>query len=161
MERETAELQKSLQQEREKAEALTKEVSDTRSRISAEAQARKSGEQKVADIKQAAEGAAELKKSLSQEHERAGRLEQDLAAARRDVEKAETMQTAKGERGGGSAEAGRGARNGGAAKILACKSARSAESLTKEVSAARSKISSKRRRVRPASSKLQTSRKAG
>jgi hypothetical protein len=51
-----------------------------------EAQARKAGDQ-AADLKQATEsGAVELRKSLQQEQERAARLEQDLAAARRDVE---------------------------------------------------------------------------
>src|SRR5262249_35158566 len=41
----------------------------------------------AADLKQAAEsGTVDLKQSLQEEHEHASRLEQDLAAARRDVE---------------------------------------------------------------------------
>jgi LTXXQ motif family protein len=50
-----------------------------------EAQARKTSDE-TADLKRAAKGAAELQKSLQQERERADRLEQELAAARRDVE---------------------------------------------------------------------------
>src|SRR5260370_16461814 len=51
-----------------------------------EAQARKGSDQ-AADLNQAVEsGALELRKSLQQERERAERLEQDLAAARRDAE---------------------------------------------------------------------------
>src|SRR5262249_26325639 len=75
-----------LQEERDKAQALTLEVSAARDRLLArEAQARKAGEE-VADLKQVATGTAELRKSLSQRRERAGRLEQALAAARRDGE---------------------------------------------------------------------------
>jgi hypothetical protein len=83
----SAELKRSLQKEHERAESLAQDLSMARTEIYAyEAQARKASEQ-AADLKQAAEsGAAELRSSLQQERERAERLEQDLAAARRDVE---------------------------------------------------------------------------
>jgi hypothetical protein len=83
----SAELKLSLQKEHERAEALAKELSMAHTAIYAyEAQARKASDQ-TADSRQADEnGAAMLRKSLRQEQERASRLEQDLAAARRDVE---------------------------------------------------------------------------
>jgi len=83
----TAELRLSLQMEHERAEALSSELATARTTVYAyEAQARKASDQ-AADLKQAAESAAlELQKPLQQERERAARLEQDLAAARRDVE---------------------------------------------------------------------------
>ncbi len=74
----SAELTKSLQQARDKIEALTQEGSAARAGLLAsEAQARSAGEE-AANLKRAAEGTAELKESLRQERERAGRLEQDL-----------------------------------------------------------------------------------
>jgi hypothetical protein len=83
----SAELKRPLQKEHDRAEALAQDLSMARAQIYAyEAQARKASDQ-GADLKQAAEsGAADLQKSLQQERQRAGRLEQDLAAARRDVE---------------------------------------------------------------------------
>jgi hypothetical protein len=83
----SAELKRSLQKEHERAEALAKDLSTAHTTIYAyEAQARKTSDQ-AADSQQAGEtGAAALRKSLQHEQERAGRLEQDLAAARRVVE---------------------------------------------------------------------------
>jgi len=83
----SAELKRSLQQEHDRAETLAQDLSTARTQIYAyEAQTRKAGEQ-AANLKRAAEsGVAELRNSLQQERERATRLEQDLAAARRDVE---------------------------------------------------------------------------
>jgi hypothetical protein len=91
----SAELKRSLQQEHDRAEALAQDLSMARTTIYAhEAQSRKAGGE-AADLKQAAESAAlELRKSLQQERERAERLEQDLAAARHDVE----IQTAQAAR---------------------------------------------------------------
>jgi chromosome segregation ATPase len=133
------ELRKSLQQERDKAEALTQEVSAARTRLLAyEAQARKAGEE-AAGLKRAADDATELRKSLSQERERAGRLEQDLASARRDVEK-QTTQAAKA-----SEEAARQKQvaEGGTAELRKSlqQERDKAEALAKEVSAARSRVS--------------------
>jgi hypothetical protein len=90
----TAELRLSLQKERDRAEALTSELATARTTIYAyEAQARKTSDQ-AAVLKQAAESAElELRKPLQQERERAARLEQDLAAARRDVEVALSSKT--------------------------------------------------------------------
>jgi hypothetical protein len=82
----SAELKQSLQKEHERAEALAKELSIARTTIYAyEAQARKASDQAAASV-QAGENVAVMRKSLQQEQERAGRLEQDLASARRDVE---------------------------------------------------------------------------
>ncbi|WFU69272.1 hypothetical protein [Bradyrhizobium sp. CB2312] len=81
-------LKRSLQQEHDKAEALVKELSTARTRTYAyEAQARKTDEQ-LEDLKKRAgdNGAAELRKLLQQERERASQLEEDLASAKRDVE---------------------------------------------------------------------------
>jgi hypothetical protein len=83
----SAELKRSLRQEHDRAEALARDLSTARTKTYAyEAHAPKAGEQ-AADPQQAAERAlAELRNSLQQERELAVRLEQDLAAARRDVE---------------------------------------------------------------------------
>jgi len=85
----SAELKRSLQLEQDRAEALAQDLSMARTTIYAyDAQARKASDQ-AADLKQAAESsAAELGKSLQQERERAAQLQQDLAAARREVETA-------------------------------------------------------------------------
>ncbi len=90
----TAELRLSLQKERDRAEALTSELGAARTTIYAyEAQGRKTSDQ-AAVLKQAAESAElELRKPLQQERERAARLEQDLAAARRDLEVALSSKT--------------------------------------------------------------------
>jgi len=82
----SAELKQSLQKEHDRADALAQDLSTTRTKIYAyEAQAGKASDQAV-DLKRAEGTAAELRKSLQQERERAARLEQDLAAARRDVD---------------------------------------------------------------------------
>jgi hypothetical protein len=83
----SAELKRSLQKEHERAETLAKDLSMAHTAIYAyEAQVRKASDQ-AADSQQASEnGAASLREPLQREQERAGRLEQDLAAARRDVE---------------------------------------------------------------------------
>jgi hypothetical protein len=96
----SAELKRSLQNEHDRAEALAQDLSLARAQIYAyEAQARKASDQ-GADLKQAAaSGAAELRKSLQQERERAERLEQDLAAAPRNVE----TQTAPAAKAGADA----------------------------------------------------------
>lgn len=84
---EAANLKQSLQKEHERAEALTKELSTAHTAIYAyEAQAHKTSDQ-VAEARQAGENSvAALQKSLQQEQGHAKRLEQDVAAARRDVE---------------------------------------------------------------------------
>jgi hypothetical protein len=85
--KDSAELKRSLQKEHERADALAKDLSMGRAAIYAyEAQARKAIDQAAAPQQAAENGAAALRKSLQQEQERAARLQQDLVAARRDVE---------------------------------------------------------------------------
>jgi hypothetical protein len=85
--KDSAELKRSLQKEHERADALAKDLSMARAAIYAyEAQARKAIDQAAAPQQAAENGAAALRKSLQQEQERAARLQQDLVAARRDVE---------------------------------------------------------------------------
>ncbi|WP_456726787.1 hypothetical protein [Bradyrhizobium sp. USDA 3397] len=87
-ESDSTQLKRSLQQERDKAEALAKELSIARTQTYAyEAQARKTDEQ-LEDLKKRASdtGAAELRESLQQERERGSRLEQEMASVKRDVE---------------------------------------------------------------------------
>jgi DNA repair exonuclease SbcCD ATPase subunit len=94
----SAELRQSLQKEQEKAETLAQELAMARARIYAfEAQARQASDQ-AAELKQTAEGGvADLRTSLQQERDRASRLEQDVAAARRDVEKQSALAAKAGE----------------------------------------------------------------
>ncbi|BAR54408.1 hypothetical protein NK6_1223 [Bradyrhizobium diazoefficiens] len=82
-----AELQKTLQQERERSARLERDLAAARRDVETQtALATKSGEE-VAALKQAGNGVAtELEKTLQQERERSARLEQDLAATRRDAE---------------------------------------------------------------------------
>ena len=82
-----AELQNSLQRARERAELLERDLAAARRDVETQtALAAKAGEE-ASRPKQAGEsGAAELQTPLQQERERSARLEQDLAAARRDVE---------------------------------------------------------------------------
>jgi hypothetical protein len=86
-EQSSAALKLSLQKEHERAEALAKDLSMAHAAIYAhEAQARKASDQ-AADSQQASENDAEaLRKSLQQEQERGKRLEQDLEAARHELE---------------------------------------------------------------------------
>jgi len=98
-EKSSAKLRQLFQQERDKAEALAQELSNARAAIYAyDAKARQASDQ-AAELKEAAETgtAADLKKSLQQERERAKRLEQDLVAARRDVETQTALATKANE----------------------------------------------------------------
>ena len=77
----------SLHQERDRASRLEQDVAAARRDVEKQtALAAKAGEE-ARQMKQAADSAAELQKSLEQERERTARLEQDVAAARRDLEK--------------------------------------------------------------------------
>ncbi|WP_156438359.1 hypothetical protein [Bradyrhizobium valentinum] len=81
------ELRRSMQKERAGAHSLAQDLSMMRSAIYAyEAQARKAGAEAVELRRAVANGAPSLCKSAQEEHDRSARLEQDLAAARRDVE---------------------------------------------------------------------------
>jgi DNA repair exonuclease SbcCD ATPase subunit len=87
----TTELRKSLQQERERAERLEQDLAAARRDVGTQTALAAKASDESTQLKQAAEsGTTERRKSLQQERERAERLAQDLAAARRDVE----MQTA-------------------------------------------------------------------
>jgi predicted nucleic acid-binding Zn-ribbon protein len=81
------ELKQSLRQEHDRAEALAKELSTARAKISAyEAQARQASE----DLNKAAKAendAVELRKSLQKERQRAEQLEWNLTSAKHDLDK--------------------------------------------------------------------------
>jgi hypothetical protein len=111
----SAELKRSLQKEHDRAEALTQDLSMARTKIYAyEAQERNTSDA-VAGLRQAGESeATELRTSLQQEQDRAGRLEQDLAAARRDVE----TQTALAAKAGTEAARLKQAADDGAAEFF-------------------------------------------
>lgn len=82
-----AELQKSMQQQRERAERLEQDLAAARRDVEAQTGLAAKASDEASRLKHAAErGATELQKSLQQERERAERLEQDLATARRDLE---------------------------------------------------------------------------
>ncbi|OKO78823.1 hypothetical protein AC630_18475, partial [Bradyrhizobium sp. AS23.2] len=82
----TAELQKSLQEEREKAGRLEQDLAAARREVETQTVLVVKVRAEAAEAKQEQSGTAELQKSLQEEREKAGRLEQDLAAARREVE---------------------------------------------------------------------------
>src|SRR5246127_3732585 len=83
----SAELRQSLWQEQDKAQTLAQELAAARTKISAYESQRRQASDQTTELKQAAEsGAADLRKSLQQERDRASQLEQDLAAAKRDAE---------------------------------------------------------------------------
>ena len=93
----SADLNKSLQQERDRAGRLEQDLAasrrdvETQKALAIKAAAEASQLKKTADA-----GSADLRKSLQQERDRAGRLEQDLAAARRDVETQKALATKAG-----------------------------------------------------------------
>ena len=82
-----SDLQKSLQQEHARADRLEQDLAAARREVETKSALVIKASDAAARAKQAAEsGAGDLQKSLQQQHARAGQLEQDLAAARRDVE---------------------------------------------------------------------------
>jgi hypothetical protein len=83
----SAELKRSLQKEHDRAEALAQNLSMVQTSIyTYEVQARMAGDQPAARKQPEQNGALELRKSLVQAWKRTARLEQEVAAARRDVE---------------------------------------------------------------------------
>jgi hypothetical protein len=83
----TEELQQTLEQEHHRAEMLARELAIARHDVELLLTLLNKARDESARVKQAAESeTAELRKSLQQERDRAGRLEQDLTAARRGVE---------------------------------------------------------------------------
>jgi hypothetical protein len=92
-----ADVRTSLQQERERTTRLEQDVDVARRDLEKQtALAAKAGEE-ARQMKQAADSRAELQKSVEQKQERTGRLEQDVDAARRDLEK-QTARPAKASR---------------------------------------------------------------
>jgi septal ring factor EnvC (AmiA/AmiB activator) len=89
---------RSAPDERERSAQLEQDLAAARRDVETQtALATKAGEETFR-LKAAGEsGAAELQKSLQQERERSARLEQDLAAARRDVESQTALATKAGE----------------------------------------------------------------
>jgi len=82
----TAEVQTSLQQERERSARLEQDLVAARRDVETQTALAKASEE-ASRLKQASGSSeAELQKSLQQGRERSARLEQDLAAARREVE---------------------------------------------------------------------------
>jgi hypothetical protein len=82
-----AELRRSLQQERDKTAALAKDLATARLEVDTQAALARDAGDEAAQIRQAAEGAAaELRRFLQQEHEKAEALARDLATARLEVE---------------------------------------------------------------------------
>jgi septal ring factor EnvC (AmiA/AmiB activator) len=83
----SADLRKSLQQERERASGLERDLAAARRDVETQtALAAKAGDEAKQLKSTAEDGSADLRKSLQQERDRASGLERDLAAARRDVE---------------------------------------------------------------------------
>src|SRR5439155_1208946 len=86
-ERSGAELQKSLQQGRERSARLEQDLAAARREVETQTALAAKANEEASRLKQASESSeAELQKSLQQGRERSARLEQDLAAARREVE---------------------------------------------------------------------------
>jgi hypothetical protein len=82
-----AELQKSLQQQRERSTRLEQDLAAARREAETQTALAAKAAEEAAQLKQATGSSeAELQKSLQQQRERFARLEQDLAAARRDAE---------------------------------------------------------------------------
>jgi hypothetical protein len=96
-----AELGKSLQQEQERAGHLEQDLAAARRDVETQKALAAKATDDAGQAKQAADtGAAELRKSLQQERERAGRLEQDLVAARHDVETQTALATKASDEAG-------------------------------------------------------------
>ncbi|MCC8969114.1 hypothetical protein [Bradyrhizobium brasilense] len=129
-----------LRESRAKADALAQELSRTRSTIYAfEAQARKAGEE-AAELRQAAEnGAASVHKATPDERERLVRLEQDLAAARSDVE----TQTALAAKASEETARLKRERESGAAELQNSLQAARADRLEQDLAAARRDVATK------------------
>jgi len=82
----TADLKKSLQQEQERANRLEQDLAAARRDVETQTAAASNAGKEATRFKQAAEsGTADLRKSLEEERDRASRMEQDLAAARREA----------------------------------------------------------------------------
>ncbi|MDH2386114.1 hypothetical protein [Bradyrhizobium sp. CER78] len=82
-----ADVRKSLEQEQKRAAKLEQELAAARRDVETQTALAVKASDETAQLKKASQsGAVDVQKSLAQEHERAAKLEKDLAAARRDVE---------------------------------------------------------------------------
>ena len=89
---ESTALRLSLQQERDRAEALARDLASARREIEAQATLARDASAEAAQIKQTTEStAAELRQSLQQERDRAEALEGGLASARREIDAHATL----------------------------------------------------------------------
>src|SRR6185312_1915917 len=83
----SADVRTSLQQEHDRASRLEQDLASARRDVETQTALASKAAAEANQLKKTAEAAAaDVRKSLQQEHDRAGRLEQDLATARRDVE---------------------------------------------------------------------------
>lgn len=82
-----AELRRSLQQQRDRAEALARDLASAHREIDAHATLARGASAEATQVKQTAESTAEeLRQSLQQERDRAEVLANELAAARREID---------------------------------------------------------------------------
>ncbi len=82
----TAELRRSLQQERDKVVALAQDLAAARREIDTHVTVARNASDQTAQIKQAAESTEEIKRSLQRERAGAEALARDLATARREID---------------------------------------------------------------------------
>jgi hypothetical protein len=84
----TTGLRQSLQQERDRADVLARDLASARRELEAQATLAHNASAEAAQIKQAAEStAAELRQSLQRERARAEMLSNDLTATRREFDR--------------------------------------------------------------------------
>jgi chromosome segregation ATPase len=83
---EAAESRKGLQEERDRGSRLEQDLAAARRDVEAQTALAAKSSAAASQMKKTADNVADLRKALQQERDRGSRLEQDLAAARRDVE---------------------------------------------------------------------------
>ena len=96
----TAELRKSLQQEQERTGRLEQDLAAARRDVEAQTALAAKANADATQLKQTAGDTTELKAALQRERERAERLEQGLAAARRDAETQTALAARASEKAG-------------------------------------------------------------
>jgi septal ring factor EnvC (AmiA/AmiB activator) len=146
----TTDLQKSLQQEHDRASGLERDLAAARRDVETQTALAAKIQTEASELKKRTDaGSADLQKSLQQEHDRASGLERDLAAARRDVE----LQTALASKAGEEATQLRQAeeRNSTELKRSLQKEHERAEGLAKDLSMAHTAIYAYEAQARQAS----------
>ncbi|WP_167529029.1 hypothetical protein, partial [Bradyrhizobium macuxiense] len=131
-------LQKSLAQEHERAARLEKDLAAARRDVETQSALATKASDEATKLKQASQSGADRQKSLEQEHERASRLELDLAAARRDVE----TQSAQAVKASDELAKAKLAAEAGAAELRRSmqKEHERGDALARDLSTARSKV---------------------